>query len=261
MKQLIFLFSLVCLTQAPLAGQTNDTIQPDESMIVDVVRLRDGSVLNGTILKWELDRGMQFKLITGVEIMIPVSMISRVYQDTPFAPKVWNDNISYNRGPKPYSFKEEGLYHTFSVFLNTSDMGGAGVHYSIGHRFSRLLSVGIGSGLESNDFYTTRKIIPLYAEARGFFVPKKITPYYALKLGYGFAMEDEIDGTTKSKGGLHFSPEFGVRFGGTDVNYYLGLEYKIQNATFENTFFWDPGTVVIEDVSYRRFELRTGLVF
>jgi hypothetical protein len=154
------------------------------------------------------------------------------------------------------------MYHTFSGFLNFSFMGGAGLHYSIGHRFSRLLGVGLGTGLETHDFNNSRNIIPIYAEARGFLLPKRISPYYALKLGYGFALGNEFNGTLEAKGGLHFSPEIGVRFGATDVNYYLGVEYKIQNATFTSTGWgWDGQGRFTDKISYRRFELRTGLVF
>ncbi|MDZ4749482.1 MAG: hypothetical protein SH808_13425 [Saprospiraceae bacterium] len=228
--------------------------------IVDVVWLKDGSKLSGTILKWELALGMEFKLITGAIVNIPKEEIMKVYQDLPFSSQVKQVPEFYPRGPRHYSFREQGIYQTISGFLNFSDPGGAGVHYSIGHRFNRLLGVGIGAGFESNDFFYTRNIVPVYAEARGFLLPQRISPYYALKIGYGFALEDPINGTLDAKGGIHFCPEFGVRFGGRTVNYYLGFEYKIQNATFRTTDWWNGGEFT-DKVSYRRFELRTGLVF
>lgn len=57
------------------------------------------------------------------------------------------------------------------------------------------------------------------------------------------------------------SPEVGVRFGGKWVNYYLGVEYKIQNATWTSTYDWDGNGSVTDVISYRRLELRTGLLF
>lgn len=250
-----------------IAGSSQETrsLQLDTSpvqTIVDVVLLKDGSKLSGRIMQWDLARGMQFKLITGAEMMIPKVEIAKVYQDIPFASApVTGVPEYYHRGPKQYSFKEEGVYQTFSGFLNFSDNGGAGVHYSIGYRLSRMLGVGIGSGFESNDFFYTRNIVPLYAEARGFFLPQRITPYYALKIGYGFALTDELAGTIDAKGGIHFCPEFGVRFGGRNVCYYMGLEYKIQNATFTNSDWWGGQGEFTDVISYRRTELRMGLVF
>ncbi len=231
-------------------------------LVVDVVWLKDGSKLSGTILKWELARGMEFKLITGAELLIPKEEIAKVYQDLPFSSPYQENFPHYPKGERPFAFREEGVYNTFSVFLNFSENGGAGIHYSIGYRFSRMLGVGIGTGIEAHDFFNTRSIVPLYAEARGFFLPEKISPYYALKIGYGFALKDELGGTVEAKGGFHFSPELGVRFGGRSVNYYLGLEYKLQNASF--TTNWSPwgGQGEFTDVvSYRRIELRTGLLF
>ncbi|HQW02186.1 MAG: hypothetical protein IPN60_04010 [Saprospiraceae bacterium] len=250
------LFLLLLISANLVSAQDSVVTKP----IVDVVLLKDGSKLSGTIVKWELARGMELKLITGAIVNIPKEEIVKVYQDLPFSAQHSLAPEMYARGPRPYAFREEGVYQTFSGFISFSDPGGAGVHYSIGHRFNRLLGVGLGVGFESNDFWYTRNMVPIYAEARGFLLPQRITPYYALKLGYGIALSDPINGTLDAKGGVLFCPEFGVRFGGRTVSYYLGLEYKIQNATWRTTDWWNGGEFT-DKVSYRRLELRTGLVF
>ena len=48
---------------------------------MDIVWLKDGSKLTGIIIKWELEKGMEFKLLTGAEIIIPKKDIHRVMQD------------------------------------------------------------------------------------------------------------------------------------------------------------------------------------
>lgn len=229
--------------------------------IIDVVLLKDGSRLSGTIVRWDLARGMEFKLATGAVVNIPKEEISRVYQDTQFTPNVESDPGLYMRRDRPYAFREEGLYNTFSVFLDFSTNGGAGIHYSVGHKFNKLLGVGIGTGFESHDFNYTRNIVPLYAEARGYFLSQKISPYYAFKMGYGFALTSPENGTLDAKGGFRLSPEMGIRFGGRSVNYYMGLEYILQNATFTNTDWWGSQGEFTDVISYRRMELRMGLVF
>lgn len=254
-KLAVFLFLLVSANH--LGAQDTVTTKT----VVDVIWLKDGSKLSGTIVKWELARGMELKLITGAIVQIPKDEIVKVYQDLPFSAQHSLAPDYYPRGPRPYAFREQGVYQTFSGFISFSDPGGAGVHYSIGHRFSRMLGVGIGVGFESNDFWYTRNMVPLYAEARGFLLPQRITPYYALKLGYGFALADPVNGTLEATGGLLVCPEFGVRFGGRTVSYYLGLEYKIQNATWRTTDWWSGQGEFTDKVSYRRLELRTGLVF
>ncbi len=243
-----------------LSFQAYSQLESDEQKIFDVVWLKDGSKLSGTILKWELDRGMEFQLLTGAIINIPKSDIRRVIQDTPFGAMDRELRYSYVREPKPYAFREIGWYHNSSAFLNVSFMGGAGIHHVMGYRFNRKLGIGLGIGIETHDFNRVRNFVPIYAEARGFLWSKKITPYYALKVGYGIALRDRLSGTSEAKGGFHFSPEFGVRFGGgSDVSYYLGMEYKIQNATFTDE--WFGGGTSTDKISYRRMELRTGLLF
>lgn len=256
----IISLSFAALFSVPAIGQSEDSVRVTDK-IVDVVWLKDGSKLSGYILKWELARGMEFKLITGAEVILPKEQITRVYQDLPFASQLQTEQSPYIRKDRSYRFREEGIYNTFSCFLNFSSFGGAGVHYTIGYRFSRMLGVGIGIGIESNDFNNSRGIVPLYAEARGFFVPKKISPYYAFKIGYGFAKQDEFSGVIDAKGGFMVSPELGVRFGGRAVNYYMGFQYKIQNATYTNTIGWDGQGTFTDVVSYRRVDFRAGLLF
>jgi len=255
----IFLFLSFALIQT-VVGQT------EVPKIVDVVWLKDGSRLRGTIIKWELERGMEFKLLTGAEIVIPKKDIDRVMQDVPIDTGSELHEYSYVKQPKVYSFKEEGWYQNTSGFINFSFSGGAGIHHAMGFRFSRMLGVGLGTGIETHDFSEVRNIIPVYAEVRGFFAPKKVSPYYALKLGYGFALkevnnfESQVE-QTKAVGGIHISPELGIRFGGGDVSYYAGVEYKIQDATYTYESFFQSGATFTDVISYRRVEFRTGILF
>jgi len=257
LKHLIItiLFSATALISAQ--AQTDSTSRP---VMYDVVVLKGGSRLTGTIIQWELERGMEFKLATGAMMVIPKNEINEVFTDiTINAPTTYPGYYQGPRQPRPYSFREHGFYQSFSLFLNFADPGGAGLQYTAGHRFSRMLGVGAGIGIESNDFWNSRDAVPLFAEARGFFVKEKISPYYAVKLGYAFALKDEFSNEIEAKGGAYFSPEIGVRFGSRAVNYYLGLEYKIMSATYVNDFGWD-GTST-DKVTYRRIEMRTGLLF
>jgi hypothetical protein len=201
---------------------------------------------------------MEFKLATGAMMVIPKSEIQEVFQDIMLNSSYYS-GLGPNRQSHPYKFREHGLYQSFSLFLNFSDPGGAGLTYSMGHRFTRMLGVGGGIGIESNDFFNDRDQVPLFVEARGFFLKEKISPYYAVKLGYGFALKHEFSNEIEAKGGVYFSPEIGVRFGSRAVNYYLGMEYKIMGATYVNSLGWD-GTAT-DKITYRRLEMRTGLLF
>ena len=255
---------LIVLFLAPLVtfGQVDST---EGKQVYDVVILKDGSRLTGTILKWELSRGMEFKLVTGTTMIISRSEIDKVHQavdgDTAFTPPAVTSS-TYHRGPReplPYAFKEKGLYHTFSCFFNISDPGGVGLSYSIGHRLNRMLGLGGGFGIETNDFFNNRDQIPLFVEARGFLKAEKITPYYAMKLGYAFPMTSDFTNNISAKGGIYVSPELGIRFGARTVTCYAGIEYKLMKASYTD-FIWDGGTAT-DEITYRRLEVRTGIAF
>ena len=258
LRSLFAALLLILCSDPLLQAQSEKTTDPQ---IVDIVWLRNGSRLTGTIVRWELERGMELKLLTGATMVIPKREIDKVFQDRAMGEGEVMPEMTWRMGPKPYAFKEEGWYHTFSGFLNTSFIGGAGLHYSFGHRFNRLLCAGLGIGIETNDFDADRDIVPIFAEARGFLLQRKITPYYALKIGYGIALksDEEFFGSIVARGGFHLSPEIGVRFGSGPVCYYFGGEYKLQNASYRTD--WGEGGFFVDKISYRRFEFRTGVVF
>lgn len=241
-----------------LLNTADAQVAPD-AQAVDVVWLKDGSRLTGTIVRWELERGMELKLVTGANVVISKRDIRRVFQNLSYTAAQENLQQELMRTPKPYAFREQGLYQAVSGYVNTSFLGGAGMDYSIGYRFRRELGVGMGFGFESNDLTSFRNFIPWFAEARGYLLPKKITPYYAVKIGYGFALKNEHAFNETPHGGFYFAPELGVRFGSGPVSFFAGAEYKIQNVTY--TTDWGPDYRFEDKVNYRRVEFRTGIVF
>lgn len=255
LKPAITLISfLICFS---VFSQTESSVPK----FVDIVELKDGSKLTGTILKWELANGMDFQLATGAVITILKDEIKRVTQEQPI--EIHSTVINnMPRGPKPYAFREEGMYHNGSLYLTLPLYLSQGLNYAMGYRFNRLLGVGIGTGYESHEtdspFFRLINFIPLYAEARGFLLAEKISPYYAVKIGYGFALQPNF-GFGEATGGFQLSPEIGMRFGSGAVNFYAGLDYKIQKAMFREEFF--GGGTSIEKITFRRLGLRTGLLF
>jgi hypothetical protein len=256
---LAILVVVILMSLARAIGQA-PVIAPDS--IVDVVELRDGSRLVGRIERWTYDRGLEIVLITGAKVSIPKHDIRNVTQQTALSDQMAIfQTYGYGMKAKPaYAFREKGLYQSVSFFLNTSASGGAGLHYSIGHRFNRWIGVGLGFGYESNDLTQSRQLIPLYAEARGFLLARRITPYYGFKMGYAFALTDEEWGLTSAKGGFGFSPELGIRFGARAVNVYAGVEYKWQRASWTHETFGTDWTYT-DEVTYKRINFRAGLLF
>ena len=90
------LFLLLLMSANLVSAQDSVATKP----IVDVVWLKDGSKLSGTIMKWELARGMELKLITGAIVQIPKEEIVKVYQDLPFSSQSSLAPDYRPRGPK-----------------------------------------------------------------------------------------------------------------------------------------------------------------
>jgi hypothetical protein len=145
--------------------------------------------------------------------------------------------------------------------LANTDAGGLSATYSAGHRFSRWLGVGAGTGITGINLGWGQNIIPLFVEARGFLLKKKVTPYYAVRFGYGFALTNFGYDITEATGGYLFNPEVGVRFGGgRTVSFYTGVGLHIQKATFttESSFRQE---IFVENYKYKRLEFKFGLTF
>ena len=64
--------------------------------------------------------------ITGAIVNIPKEVIVKVYQDLPFSAQHSLAPEMYARGPRPYAFREEGVYQTSVSYthltLPTSDL-------------------------------------------------------------------------------------------------------------------------------------------
>ena len=259
MKHAILLGCMWLLSACCLHAQ--DTTPASDPQLIDVVWLKDGSRLSGSILTWEYDRGLELKLASGTIMTIPKKDISHVFQQVQRGTEDSLKPLHKVRIEKPYAFKEHGLYHTVSLSFHTSAYGGTGLQYSIGHRFNNRLGVGAGIGYETNDVNTGRNFIPVFAEFRGFLKQTKSTPYYGFKMGYGFAVQnnDEFNfSPEEGKGGIYVNPEIGYRFGANKVNIYVGGEYKLQKASY--TGGWTDYSYT-DHITYRRFQLRCGIVF
>ena len=221
---------------------------------LDIIRLNSGTVWKGKILSWENDGFVYLETLNGTTIPIPEASISRVRQKVIY-PEV-------ERAPRSYAFREQGLYHAVAFGVSVGTFApGMNLSYAAGHRFSRWIGVGGGVGFGSFELDEGKNIIQVFSEARGFLTRTNVSPYYSVRLGYGFALKNDNNNITSAKGGIMFNPELGVRFGGgARVSYYLGMGIHLQRATHEYTWPFSEQRAV-EKTLYKRWELKTGVVF
>lgn len=234
--------------------------------ILDVIYLKDGNVLKGTILSYQQKESVRLKLLDGETRTISDSDIQKITQER-MTEEVKEPVVEAEPQRKiPYSFKEKGIYNiTFLSMANgkleNEFQFGIGVHNVTGYQFSRLLGIGVGVGIDNFSLGSGEVIYPIYAEARGYFKRKNKSPYYALAAGYGFAFKNENQFVTKANGGAMFHPAFGYRFGGTgqgSITIDIGL--KLQQASFEKMIVF-TGEIETREVLYKRIAVRAGLLF
>ena len=216
----------------------------------DQIKFKNGHVLSGEIIDYRPGDIVVFQLKGGNQLEIPINRIA----------KIWQDAIGI-RAKRPNLFKEKGLYFVLNGSTSLNNQFGYSLTHTIGYRFNRLVGVGIGGGIENYEDGEGKRVVPIYAEARGFLFDKKITPYYSIRAGYGIGLTNDEFGIREAGGGVHLNPEIGYRLGGHDaVNLFIGIGLKVQDAEFTYRNPWD-GSRTTENISYRRYMLTFGLVF
>lgn len=243
-----------------------ELVSLDSIPTVDVIYLKDGSILRGTMLEYQRGDFLRFRMSTG-EMRIDDADIERIVQE-PRDPMV-TMVMKREKKPKVYAFREKGFYSSvvFSLLPGGGEYRselGLSLQAAFGHQFSRHL--GIGAGL-SLDGYANESggdtFIPIFAEARGYLWKKKNTPYWNLGAGYGFPLrtDSENQEVRRFEGGYMFHPAIGYRLGADKtINLALDIGYKFQRAITEREFFFS-GEIVTRDVVYRRLCLRVSVIF
>lgn len=238
----------------------------DSVETIDVVYLKDGSILRGTMLEYQRGDFLRFRMSSG-EMRINDSEVERIVQE-PKDPLV-SMVAKREKKPKVYAFREKGFYSTV-VFALLPGGGeyrselGLSLQAAFGHQINRQLGIGAGVSLDgyaNEDGGDT--FIPIFAEARGYLWKKKNTPYWNVGAGYGFPLRTQSANQEirRFEGGYMFHPAIGYRLGADKtINLTFDLGYKFQKAITEREFFFS-GEIITRDVVYRRLCLRMSVIF
>lgn len=244
----------------------DELVTLDSIRTVDVVYLKDGSMLRGTMLEYRRGEFLRFQISAG-EMRINDSEIDRIVQE-PKDPLV-TMVMKREKPPKVYAFREHGFYSTV-VFALLPGGGeyrselGLSLQTSFGHQFNRNLGVGVGVSLDgyaNEDGGDT--FVPVFAEARGYIWKKRSTPYWNVGMGYGFPLRTSgaNQDVRRFEGGYMLHPAIGYRLGADKtINLALDIGYKFQKAVTEREFFFS-GEIVTRDVLYRRLCMRVSVIF
>ena len=174
MKRL-FLSLLACLMFACLAEaqRTHDTIY-----------LKNGSVLYGQIIEELPDTQVKIRLRDGSLLICPYSDLERIEYST--------GRASFYEEPRtPYL----NWHLDAGCLFGPSEHQHAGAFVSYGARFSRVLFLGLGSGVMCDRAESADLVIPIYGHLRAYLpVRGPIKPFVDLRPGYSFTLVNRVSG-------------------------------------------------------------------
>lgn len=231
----------------------------------DIVRLKNGSFIRGTILEYIVDDHIKIKTEEGKIYEYPASELLRTE--------------SASKGvPKTYTVKTKGYYNftTFGLMFGRNSYYGLaanpGIYMVNGWQLNPHLLVGLGTGLEFLDYGGK---VPLTIDARWNLLKGLVTPVVGLNVGYTLAMRSRAyivdwwsdQQVMKSYGGITTGLNFGIRgYCGPHFGLTASAGYRFQKLkTLYNEGFWNGTEMVYHEVlakSYmNRFTLGFGFLF
>lgn len=229
----------------------------------DIVRLRDGSFIRGTIIEYIVDDHVKIKTEEGKIYEFPASEMLRAESNSKSVPNTFTINT-------------KGYYNITSVALmfGSREWGGMALHAGIytvnGWQWNERWMTGLGLGME---YMEQGGKYPITADLRYNILKGKVTPYAGLSVGYTAASRgrsvDWWGGPTvlRNYGGITAGGSFGIRaYSGPHVALTANFGYRFQKLKVKyNETFWNGFETVNHEVmskSYlNRFVLGFGLLF
>ena len=178
----------------------------------DVVYLKNGSIIRGTIIEQVPNESLKIKTADGSVFVYEISQVDKYAKEEP---------VLKSKGLNPRVKGYRGWVETGgAVGLGTFGDGVFTFSTSHGYQFSPYFFLGAGIGVDYHFGWET-VFMPIFANARAYFIDGKISPFLDAKIGYS-----PLDGT-----GFYFSPSVGVSFGTSRkcaVN--LSIGYNLQRT-------------------------------
>lgn len=214
-----------------------------------IVELHNGSILKGKLIHQDAT-SVKIEIVGGSIFVFPAEEVKEI---TATGEKIYTQ-------VKDYRYNREGDYLLMSATVNATDFdAGIGTHAVYGRQFNNYLAVGVGGGFTQMSVNGGIRTIPIYAEVRGNLFENPVTPIYSYALGYGFGLANTNADIIDAKGGFYMHPALGLRFdmqNGTAV--IIDFGYQLHNMEITSQRF---NGINIDNIQFRRFSIRVGLMF
>ncbi|MDQ2178184.1 hypothetical protein [Marinifilum sp. D714] len=247
----IFLFVFGILLTTQLSAQKR----------IDVVQLKNGNVLKGTIVRQVPGKFLELKTLDKNFWKFDMEDIAEIRYERKRLPKFKQDSLTI-RNQKVFVDTKFGVLLGSNGNENEAPFS---LMCSANYLFKNGLSLGGGIGLET--FEETQ--IPLFTDIRYHHKIKGLNTYLFCQSGYSFAIENRENTNyyynngeeMNNKGGWLINPGIGVVFSGKgSASFSLGLGYRYQKnkLTWYNDYTNDKEILREE---FNRLSIHLGILF
>jgi len=198
------------------------TLSFGQSNYQDVVYLKNGSIIRGTIIEQVPNKSIKIETADRSVFVYQMDEIEKFTKEA-------------IQGKRSGSLSNSGLQSGYKGIvelgyqIGTGDYGMDRLKLNIinGYQINPYFSLGFGTGLRYY-FDAEAALIPVFADFRVNFINNKISPYLSLGVGYSFDATNDFEGV-----GFLLNPTVGVSFKVSDksaIN--VGLGYEMQKMDF-----------------------------
>lgn len=221
----------------------------------EVVHLKNGSVLRGTITEWVPEVSLTIQLADNSVFVCPIGDVAKVTRE--FAPSASEEPKVFRAAPAPQEFE---FFASLGYGISSGKYGLDVTNFNLGYGKNLTANhfVGLGTGLRyfltDNEF----AMMPLYAEYRGRMERGNISPYTRVALGYSLNLSQGIENS-----GVLFNPRIGLEFNAGASRLSFDMGYQTQQMPFLKLNASDPWNPYFDKI-YRFSEalcFNVGLLF
>lgn len=225
----------------------------------DVVYLKNGSVIKGTIMEQVPDKTIKIKSGENLFVyqMDEIEKITKEEEESKSKKSLLTGKSELIKG---YQLNLELGVSVGRWTSNTSMIARGNVVN--GYRFNPYISTGLGIGLRAYEFFqlingnsnsSTTTLLPVFADVRINFLDRKVSPYSATGLGYSYDLSDQLRGV-----GSFISQSFGATFKvSTKSSFNVGLCLEWQRGPDYNSL----GLLVPKEKIYNSVGFVVGFSF
>lgn len=239
-----------------------------QGVLEDVVYLKNGSVIHGTVVEQVPNVSIKIKTADGNLFVFRIEEVEKITKEEKpgaNAPKERGDRHARG-GFGPDELKQRGYSATAELvtalgYNDFGDKSSFGMQVINGYQVNPYFNAGVGIGL--NQHFSGAAFMPVFLDLRGTFLRQRVSPFVGFAGGWAVALN--VNASEPDEGGLYLNPAFGVRFfvsRKTSLNLSVGLRYQ-EGTGYDRVWdIYNGGYVDTDERIHRNaFTLRFGVTF